>query len=301
MARTRYPTSRRSYLAAVGGTLLTGGCLGRSSTPTIRMGVVPDVDPDTAISQNTGLADYLESRLDATVDLSTSADYAGMVRSMAAEQVDLAYFGGVSYVLAHHRAGAEPVAVGARNGSTEWRSAFVAHASTDLSSLSDAAAAPGDYDLVFGDPISTSGTVMPTYYLRTEYDTAPEDFGSTTHVGAHDATAKAIGNGSGDVGALNARIYDALVERGDVGNEVVELWRTPGFPDYPWAVAPSVDAERTRRIREAFTELDDRDRTAILDEQNVDEYVPASHDDFASLNEGVEMAGLLDEDGGEGR
>lgn len=290
----RTSTSRRSYLTAVGGAVLTGGCL-KSSESTIRMGVVPDVDPDTAIRQNSGLAEYLESRLDATIDLDTSADYAGMVRSMVAEQVDLAYFGGVSYVLAHHRADAEPVVVGSRDGSTEWHSVFIARASTALSSVSDAVSAPGDYDLVFGDPISTSGTVMPTYYLRSEHDTRPDDFASVTHVGAHDATAAAIATGSGDVGALNARIYDALVERGDVGDDVVELWRTPGFPDYPWAVAPAVDPDLTRRIREAFTKLDDRGRTEILDEQNVDEYVPASHDDFAPLNEGVEMAGLLDE------
>ncbi|WP_135822101.1 phosphate/phosphite/phosphonate ABC transporter substrate-binding protein [Halostella litorea] len=292
---TRRSTSRRSYLAAVGGAALTGGCLGGTGTSTVRMGVVPDVDPDTAVQQNTGLAEYLESHLDATVDVDTSADYAGMVRAMAAEQVDLAYFGGVSYILARHRADAEPVVVGSEGGSTEWHSAFVAHADGP-SSMEDVVAAPGDYDLVFGDPISTSGTVMPTYYLRTEFDTRPDDFASTTHVGAHDATAGAIANASGDVGALNARIYDALVESGDVGDDVVELWRTPGFPDYPWAVAPTVDSDRVGRIREAFMKLDDRDRTGILDTQNVDEYVPVSHDDFTSLNEGVEMAGLLDGD-----
>jgi phosphonate transport system substrate-binding protein len=298
MTRLSRTTSRRSYLATVGGALTaaSAGCLGGSGTPTIQVGVVPDVDPDTAIQQNTALADYLEAQLDANIDLSTSADYAGMVRSMAAEQVDVAYYGGVSYILAHHRAGAEPVAVGSQNGSTDWHSAFITHAETGLSSMDDVVAAAGDLDLVFGDPISTSGTVMPTYFLRTEYDTAPDDFASTTHVGAHDATAKTISNASGDVGALNARIYDALVERGDIGENVVELWRTPGFPDYPWAVAPTVDDERTQAIRDAFTKLDDRGKTEILETQNVDKYVPVTHDDFTSLNRGVEMAGLLEGD-----
>lgn len=296
MARLQTPTSRRSYLATVGATLTIGGCLGfgQESQQTVEMGVVPDVDPDTAVEQNTGLANYLENRLDVSIDLSTSADYAGMVRSMAAGQVDIAYFGGVSYILAHHRADAEPVVVGSQDGSTEWHSVFVANVASDVTEMADVTSSPGQYELVFGDPISTSGTVMPTYYLQTEYDTSPADFASTTHVGAHDATAKTIANGSGDVGALNARIYDSLVEDGTLGDDVVEVWRTPGFPDYPWAVAPSVGEGRTDAVREAFTELDDRGESDILATQNVDEYVPVTHDDFTSLNDGVEMAGLLD-------
>lgn len=294
MTASRASGSRRSYLATVAATLTLGGCVSGTSASTLRMGVVPDVDPDTAIEQNSALADYLAERLDTDVDLSTSTDYAGMVQSMASEQVDLAYFGGVSYVLAHERAGATPVVVGSEDGSTEWHSVFVSHASTDIEDLAAATDDAERYELVFGDPISTSGTVMPTYYLRTEYDTVPEDFASTTHVGAHDATANAIGNGSGDIGALNARIYDSLASSGRLDG-VVEVWRTPGFPDYPWAVAPTVGQRRTDAIREAFTALDDRNETEILDTQNVDEYVPVTHETFTSLHDAVEMAGLLED------
>lgn len=294
MPSSRASISRRSYLAAASVTISLGGCVSGSSESPLRMGVVPDVDPDTAIEQNTALADYLAARLDTEVDLSTSTDYAGMVQSMASEQVDLAYFGGVSYVLAHERAGARPIVVGSRDGSTEWHSVFVTHASTDVEDMPAVTENPGLYELVFGDPISTSGTVMPSYYLRTEYETVPEEFASVTHVGAHDATANAIDNGSADVGALNARIYDSLASSGDL-DDVVEVWRTPGFPDYPWAVAPTVDEQRTESIREAFTALDDENETEILAAQNVDQYVPITHDTFTALHEAVEMAGLLEE------
>ena len=292
------PVSRRSYVTGFVAISALGGCLGSSSTQTLEMGVVPDVDPETAIEQSSGLAEYLEDHLDVTVDLSTTSDYAGMVQAMTAEQVDLAYYGGVSYVLAHERAGAKPVVVGSKHGSTDWHSVFITHDGTDLTTLDDATASPDEYELVFGDPISTSGTVMPSYYLRTEYDTKPDAFSTVTHVGAHDATANVVGNGSGDLGALNARIYDALAADGQLDDSVVELWRTPGFPDYPWAVAPTVGDEMTDSIRTAFTKLDDRDRSSILATQNVDQYVAVSHEDFTSLTEAVRMAGLLDDGGG---
>ena len=260
------------------------------------MGVVPDVDPDTAIQQNTELASYLEGELGVKIDLRTAADYAGMVQAMTADQVDIAYYGGVSYILAHQRANARPVVVGAKDGSTRWHSAFITPASSDIETMDDVRNSTSDLGLVFGDPISTSGTVMPAYYLRTEHDLVPErDFESVTHVGAHDATAKTIAGGDGDLGALNARIYDALVEDGTVGENVDEVWRTPGFPDYPWAVSASLEEDRVRAVRNAFTSLRERGRTAILEQQNVDRYVGVTHEDFTSLTEAVRMAGLLDD------
>jgi phosphonate transport system substrate-binding protein len=261
------------------------------------MGVIPDVDPETAIERNTALADYLESELDASVDLRTTTDYAGLVQAMSAEQVDLAYFGGVSYVLAHHRANAKPIVVGSEDGTTDWHSVFIAHESTSVATMADVKESAGELDLVFGDPLSTSGTVMPTYYLRRQHDMNPElSFDSLTHVGAHDAVMEAVAGGNSDLGALNARIYDSLVEDGTEAESVTAVWRTPGFADYPWAVDASLDDGTVSSIRNAFTSLDDKGKDAVLAQQNVDRYVEASHEDFEELNDAVEMAGLLNDD-----
>lgn len=294
MVRLAKRSTRRAFLGtAVVGAL--GGCLGASGSQTMTVGIVPDVDQDTAIKKNKLLADYLETKIDATIELRTTASYAGLVQAMISEQVGLAYFGGVSYMLAHHRADAEAIVVGSKNGSTKWHSVFIAHPSTGLKSMEDVTESADDIDLVFGDPISTSGTVMPTYFLRTRYDLNPKrDFKSLTHVGAHDATATAISQGSGDLGALNARIYDALVKDGSLTN-TVEIWRTPGFADYPWAVAPSIDETTTDAIQKAFTSIDEKQLSKILERHNVDQYVKTSHEDFEELETAVQMMGLLDE------
>lgn len=286
-------STRRAFLGtAVAGAL--GGCLGMGRSPSLTVGIVPDVDPDTAIQKNSRLADYLEQEVNATIELRATADYAGLVQAMTAGQVGLAYFGGVSYVLAHHRANAEAIIVGAKNGTTDWRSVFLAHPSTGLQRMTDVVERAGDIDLVFGDPISTSGTVMPTYFLRKKHGLRPKrDFKSLNHVGAHDATATAISRKSGDVGALNARIYDALVEDGSI-SDPVEIWRTPGFPDYPWAVAPSIDETTTDAIRKAFTSIDEKGKTKILEQHSVDQYVETSHENFKELDTAVKMMGLLD-------
>lgn len=287
--------TRRAFLASIG-VAASAGCLGGGEHP-LAVGVVPDVDPDSALAENQPLADYLAERLGRPVDLRTTADYAGLVQAMVSGDVDLAYYGGVSYVLAHDRGGARALVVGEAEGSTLWHTAFVTRPETGLETMADVQDRAAGLDLVFGDPISTSGTVMPTYYLRERYGLRPErDFASVTHVGAHDATARAIAAGSGDLGALNARIYDALRADSSVDG-VVECWRTPGFPDYPWAVAPAVGEDDRSALRDAFVSLDDRDRGDILARQSVDRYVPVSHEAFTDLETAVELAGITEDDG----
>jgi phosphonate transport system substrate-binding protein len=296
MVARRRRISRRGFLGtlAVAG---TAGCLGSSGSDPLRMGVVPDVDPDSAIEANTPLKNYLAATLDREVRLRTTTDYAGLVRAMTADELDLAYFGGVSYILAHERAGAEAIVVGESNGSTRWHSAVIVPENSEIESMADVGATAEDLELVFGDPISTSGTVMPTYYLRTEFDLDPKtDFEAVTHVGAHDATARTISSGNGDVGALNARIYDALLDSGSVSG-AREIWRSPPFADYPWAVAPAVSSDTRSQLRSAFLKLDDRNRTDVLSEQNVDRYVEIDHEAFSDLETAVEMAGLSEFDG----
>lgn len=284
---------RRGFL----GTLTAGtvgavaGCLGSSAT--LEMGIVPDVDPDTAIARNEGLATYLEGELDAEIDLRTTTDYAGLVQAMASEQLDFAYFGGVSYVLARRRADAEPIVVGSRDGTTEWESVFVVDDADRLPDMETVAAEASSVSLAFGDPISTSGTVMPTYYLDREYDLDPErEFGSLTHVGAHDAVIGAVNGESADVGALNARIYDSLSEERD--EMPTEIWRTPSFADYPWAVAPSMADDRTASLRDAFLGLDREENADVLEQQNVDHYVEIDHAAFAEIEDAVELIGIDD-------
>ncbi|WP_245800682.1 phosphate/phosphite/phosphonate ABC transporter substrate-binding protein [Natrinema saccharevitans] len=235
--------------------------------------------------------------MDASVDLRTTTDYAGFVQAMTAEQVDLGYFGGVSYILAHHRANAKPIVVGSKSGMTDWHSVFIAHESTAVSSIDDLKRSADSLDLAFGDPLSTSGTVMPAYYFRRRHDLFPaRAFKSLTHVEAYDAVAGTVSGGNTSVGALNARIYNRLVETRSVDETVIEVWRTPGFADYPWAVNGTLEEETVAAIRDAFIGLDEKESETTLDQQNVDKYVTTGHEEFGELGDAVRMVVILNDD-----
>ena len=286
--------TRRAVLGLIGaGFGATAGCLGRSDADELTVGIIPDVDPETAIERNVPLADHLEAELGVAVDLRTTSDYASLVQSMVGEHVDVVYFGGVSYVLASRRADARAIAVGERDGTTEWESVVIGHEGSEIDAPGDLRDAT-DVDFVLGDPLSTTGSVMPTYYAASELDIDLEtDVESHTHVGAHDAVLRTVANGDADAGALNARIFDSERERGATDG-AVEIWRTPSFANYPWAVGPTVGDELAEEIRQTFLTLHESVSADVLDRLNVDRYVEATHDDFAGLEEAVEFVGITD-------
>lgn len=291
--------TRRRYLAAgVAGAASLAGCVGFLSSDELNIGVVPDVDPDTAIEKNRPLADYLEEHTGTTIRLRAASDYAGIVQSMTSGQVHMAYFGGLSYVLAHRNADARPIVVGSKGDSTKWHSQFIAHPSAGLENMDQLKANADETTFAFGDPISTSGTLMPIWHMRKLHGFRPrEAFAKTTYTGAHDATATAVANDSANAGSLNSRIYDSLVENGDLtpGEDVIELWRSPGFADYPWAASPDVDDDLYADFQDAFAELDDRNETDILGSLSVDQFVGASHEDFEELEEAALKLEFIEE------
>lgn len=286
--------TRRTFLGTTAVTATTtAGCLETSEEDSLVMGILPDVDPDTAVEQNVPLAEHLEEEIDVEIELETTSDYASLVQSMVSEHVDIAYFGGVSYVLASERANARAIAVAEQNGTTEWTSVFIAHSESGIETGEDLAETQ-NVQFVLADPLSTTGSIMPTYYALEELGVDVEEgFASSTHIGAHDAVLRTVSNGDADAGALNSRIFDARATE-EYADGAIEIWRTPTFPNYPWAVGPTVTDGLTEELQSAFLTLHEDVPQETLDRLNVDRYVEATPSDFVDLEDAVEFVGISD-------
>lgn len=295
MSFNRGSSTRRSFLGGVGaGVVATAGCL--SSSEALSVSILPDVDPDTAIEQNVPLIEHLEEKVGIEIEFDPVSDYASMIQAMSSEHLDIAYFGGVSYVLASQRADARVLAVGKQDGSTEWKSVFIAHEESEIDSVEDLADDASELEFVLGDELSTSGSIMPTYYADQEYDLdVEEDFDSQNFLGAHDSVLREVSSGNSDAGALNSRIFDSQEEAGNTDG-AVEIWRTPSFSNYPWAVGPTVDDDLADEIQQAFLTLHEDVPDEQLERLNVDQYVEAEHEDFADVEEAIELVGISQED-----
>ena len=267
----------------------------------MRIGAIPDQDPEV-LARNFGLvADYLSEALDVEVEYVPVADYAASVTLFRTGDLDLVWFGGLTGVQARIQTpGAEVVAQ--RDIDAEFRSVFVAHTDTGIEPIEqvDGLDVFAGRRFTFGSESSTSGRLMPQYFLD-QAGVGPDDFaGEPGFSGSHDRTIELVASGSFQAGVVNEQVWDDRVADGSVDPDtVVEVFRTPIYHDYHWLLHPDA-AERYRdgfadEVRDAFTGLssDQPDQAEILELFGAGTFVPSEPANYAEIEEIGRELGLV--------
>lgn len=233
--------------------------LGQSHDPErVRVALLPDQDPLTVIWANKPLAAYLEERLGRPVDLVVPEDYDGIIEAMLEGEVELAYFGPVSYTIAADRAAGGafeivPFAARMRDGGTTYRSVVIAGTNSGIADIAEIEGS--GIDLAYGDPSSTSSHMAPRYMLLEAGVTEGDDY-SAVFLGKHDLVAEAVANGQVPVGALSRVIYERLLREGTLSeSDVRVIATTEALPQYPWTMRSDLTPELREAIRSAFLGL----------------------------------------------
>lgn len=267
----------------------------------LSIGAIPDQDPQKLQRQYGKLSDYLSKRLDVAVQYVPVTNYAASVSSFRRGDLQLVFFGGLTGVQARNQVpGAVPLAQ--RDVDANFHSVFVAHTGTGIPEIRDVQglAALAGHSFTFGSEISTSGRLMPQYFLA-KAGVRPEDFaGNVGFSGSHDATAKLVEAGTYDAGALNAAVWDARVKSGKIDTSKVHaVFRTPPYHDYHWLARPDLD-ERfgkgfTKRVRDALLALDGSSATEreILELFSADEFIPTKPENYRRIESVARSLGLL--------
>lgn len=263
-----------------------GGDGGGEATFTI--GAIPDQDPEKLQRTYGELATYLEESLGVSVEYVPVTDYAAAVTAFRVGELDMVWFGGLTGVQARLQVpGAHAVAQ--RGIDAEFHSVFLANRSTDLEPVDSLAGLTRlrGHTFTFGSQISTSGRLMPQYFLSLA-GVSLEDFqGEPGFSGSHDKTIKLVEAGTYDAGAANAQVWRSRVEEGRVDTSRVRvIWRTPPYHDYHWVVRPGLD-ERfgdgfTDRVREVLLALDGDtpEEEAILDLFGAERFVATADSNY---------------------
>ena len=245
------PFSRRTLLGATGLALAaTLAACGRSSPVAsssdpftsgaagrLRIGAIPDQDPEILARLYGTVADAMSDGLGLDVGYEPVTDYAAAVSLFRTGDLDLVWFGGLTGVQARLQTpGATPIAQ--RDIDEAFHSVFVVNAATGLAPSDDLTALAG-LRFTYGSETSTSGRLMPAYFLeRAGVD--PQGFpGGPGFSGSHDATLALVASGTYQAGVLNEQVWESRSEEGAVPPSVVRYARTPAYHDYHWLLGPA--------------------------------------------------------------
>ncbi len=261
-----------------------------ASPTVIRVAVLPGQSEDRLLTKHGPLLDYLRSETGLEFDLSIPRDYADLLERFDAGEVDLAWFGGLTFTQAEHRSGAVPLA--SRDIDLQFTSCYLVGADDERMSIRDF---QGER-FSFGPMLSTSGYLMPRYYMNREGLDPDSFFGTVTHSSGHDQTAFAVRDGTIALGVANCAVVASLFDSGALDpDEVRILETTPPYSDYVWAVPPTMDRRTQVKLLDAFLGLDaskPRD-SEILRLQGANIYMPAGISDFEIIRTAAIQAGVL--------
>ncbi len=257
----------------------------------LRVSAIPDENPNELMRIYTPFTEYLSKELGMPVKYTNVVDYAATVEGLAAKKLDMVWYGGFTFVQARRRTG-NAIPVVSRQEDLEFHSKFITRKDTGIKSLADLKGKT----FSFGSVSSTSGHLMPRYFLLQNGIVPERDFKNVAFSGAHDATALWVESGKVDAGALNEAVWDKLVQTKKVDTDkVTVIWTTPPYVDYVWTVRGDLDPHLVGKIAEAFTKLryDNPADRKLLDLQRTKKYVRVKPEDFKPTEEAAVAAGLL--------
>ena len=282
-------------LSACGGGTDAGG---GESGGALRFSAIPDQNSTELAAKYGKIAGYLSEELGIDVEYVPASDYSASVEAFKNGDIQLAWFGGLTGVRARVAvAGAQAIAQGAVD--PEFKSYFIANASTGLELSTEFPAALEGKTFTFGSESSTSGRLMPEFFLRENTGKSPQEFFAGEEMnfsGAHDKTALLVQDGTFEAGAMSYVNYERMVADGKIDPEVcVKIWETPTYPDYNWTAHPALTEQFgddfLDRLGAALVGM--KDPELLEAAGRPDGIIAATNEDFAPLEGLARDLGLL--------
>ena len=284
------PATSRARRALIACTLLCLAPLGHAQQ-VLRVTAIPDESPTELARKAAPLMKYLEAQLGVKVEYTPVTDYAASVEALVNRKVDLAWFGGFTFVQASVRSGGKVIPLVQREEDTKFRSVFIS-ADPAIQSLNDLKGK----DVSFGSQSSTSGHLMPRSLLLQAGIHPDKDFRRVAYSGAHDATIAAVASGKVQGGALNISVWEKFVADKKVDTAKVRvIYTTPPYYDYNWSVHADMPAALRDKLAQALLALNPStpEGKSILDLQRATRFVPTKAENYKGIEAAARSADLL--------
>jgi len=264
------------------------GASTETAARTLRFSAIPDENATELTEKFNKVAAYLSKELGVPVEYQHSVDYAASVEAFKNGDIHLAWFGGLTGVQAREAVdGARAIAQGIED--PDYVSYFIANASTGLEKSDDFPAAIADKKFTFGSKSSTSGRLMPSFFIERFSGKKPEDFFTqeAAFSGSHDNTIEFVASGRAEVGALSYKTFDKRVKEGKVDPAKVKIiWTTPTYADYNWTAHPDLETAFgegfTDKLQKVLISVKD---PVLLDAFNRTEIISAKNEDFDGVKQ----------------
>jgi phosphonate transport system substrate-binding protein len=260
---------------------------------TLQVSAIPDIkNRDLFLTTYTAFTDRLSKELGIEVKFVPVTDYPATVDGLAGGRLDLVWYGGVTSVQAVRQSKGNCERIVTRKDEPHFKSVFIAAPDAGIKSLADLKGKT----FSFGSESSTSGHIMPRYFMIKAGLDPMKDLAKISFAGAHDATVKAVESGAVQAGALNHLVWEAMTkDKKYDATKVAAFWTTPEYIDYCWCVRKDLPAGLRKALKDFFLGLDPAkpDDKKLLDLQKTTKYIEAKDEWWTTIEDAAKALGML--------
>ena len=271
-------------------------CASSLFSQTFTFTAIPDQDETKLKERFSLLATYLSKELGVDVKFIPVKSYSASIAAFRNNQVQLAWFGGLSGVRARIVV-PNSVAIAQGVEDPNFHSFLIAHSSTGLEKSETIPAGIEGKTFTFGSKGSTSGRLMPEYFITEQFKKSPNEiFKKVGFSGNHSKTIALVQSGAYEVGAVNYKVWKRELKAGKIDPSKVKIiYQTPGYPDYNFTARGDIDkqfgAGFTKKLQAAILNIKDE---KILNAFPRSGFIKATNEDFAPVLDTAKKIGLID-------
>jgi len=249
--------------AAVAATVLVGGVAKAemnykpldNDPEKIVFGIISTESTSNLKSQWLPLIEDMEEALGKDVEAFFAPDYAGVIEAMRFGKVHVAWFGNKSAMEAVDRSGGEVfVQTSKSDGSNGYYSHIITQADNDkINKLEDIFKCDKSLNFGIGDPNSTSGFLVPSYYVFAQNNVDPKKCFKTVRNANHETNFMATANKQVDIAANNSeQVARTELKQPDIAKKVKVIWTSPLIPSDPIVYRKDMTRELKSQIKAFF-------------------------------------------------
>jgi phosphonate transport system substrate-binding protein len=220
----------------------------------INFGIISTESSQNLKSDWQPVLDDMAKKLGMKVNGFFASDYAGIIEGMRFNKVQVAWFGNKSAIEAVDRANGEVFAQMLNaDGTLGYYSHLIVHKDSPIKSLDDMLKQGKNLSFGNGDPNSTSGFLVPGYYVFSQNNIDPKTFFKVSRGANHESNALAVANKQVDVATNNSENLDKIKDKLPAKfNDIRVIWTSPLIPSDPLVIRKDMAEPLKGKVKEFF-------------------------------------------------
>ncbi|MBC3956848.1 MULTISPECIES: phosphonate ABC transporter substrate-binding protein [Pseudomonas] len=232
--------------------------------------------------------DDMSKKTGLKVNATFASDYAGLIQGMRFNKVDVAWLGNKAAMEAVDRSNGEIFAqTSASNGAAGYWSLLIVRKDSPINSVEDMLKNAKTLTFGNGDPNSTSGYLVPGYYVFAKNHVDASTAFKRTLNSSHEVNALSVAKGQLDVATFNTESWDRLaVTQPDKVEQLKVIWKSPLIPADPMVWSKALSDENKAKIREFFASYGDTDEEkTVLKNMQLGKFLKSSDDQLLPIRQ----------------